>query len=446
MPPLWSIRDEEYFDDYRRLQDIERYVDRLVELHPDLVVLRQIGSSLQGRPLKVLEITDRTVGSPSPEDKPCIFIQGGIHAREWIAPTTVLYIANALLQRAGDAEVATLLKTFVFTVFVLVNPDGYVFSWEVDRMWRKNRRGGLGCRENGVDLNRNWGFSWAKTTSPAYSKSLHNPCTEVFIGPSAFSEPETQAPAAYMRARQKRSLQLTQTRPNKESNPGPGHVAAFLDFHSYAQILLPPWGYTAQTPLAQDGEFQTGLTASMVKAYVANSGRQFEAGADLLPADPGTAPDWAYGELGVRATMTVELEGSQGFCEIPSNIRSIGEEQFAGVKALAEYLIANGCEPSSAIGTFKSLPIAKGCESAIDGNFQELPRTSQDSVGRTSVEIPTFGKSYKPFLIVFACGLTLVCAYVFYKRKYSGRHRGGHDENYEMQKRDPPPIAFGGVE
>ena len=35
---------------------------------------------------------------------------------------------------------------------------------------------------------------------------LHDPCTEVFIGPEAFSEPETKAAAEYMKQRQLRSL------------------------------------------------------------------------------------------------------------------------------------------------------------------------------------------------------------------------------------------------
>ena len=67
------------------------YIDLLAQQHPNLVTLREIGRSWQGRPLKVLEIT-----SPSGNvaEKPCIFLEGGIHSREWIATSTVLYIAG----------------------------------------------------------------------------------------------------------------------------------------------------------------------------------------------------------------------------------------------------------------------------------------------------------------------------------------------------------------
>ena len=43
----------------------------------------------------------------------------------------------------------------------VVNPDGYVFSHDYDRMWRKNRkriRGWTSCQ--GVDINRNFGYKW----------------------------------------------------------------------------------------------------------------------------------------------------------------------------------------------------------------------------------------------------------------------------------------------
>lgn len=255
-----------------------------------------------------------------------------------------------------------MLRKYVVAAVAPVNVDGYVYSWERDRMWRKTRsnRKAERCWKNsdyvaGVDANRNFGFSFAQTADRAYMKELKDPCSEVFIGHQPFSEPEVKAVADYMSRRQRRSVDAR----GPAGEPGPGYVAAFLDFHSYAKVLLPPWAYTAETPEAPDGDYQTDLTRSMVQAIQGETGRKFRAGADVFPPDPGTGPDWAYGELGIRATMTIELEGTMGtieggFCLNRAMIREVGREQLAALYALERHLDDNGNAPSTQIGQFAS--------------------------------------------------------------------------------------------
>ena len=76
-------------------------------------------------------------------------------------------LAGALLREAEKSDVALLLKHFVFTLLVPVNPDGYVYTWQTDRMWRKTRsnRSSFLCdgKVAGVDANRNWGYTFGKT-------------------------------------------------------------------------------------------------------------------------------------------------------------------------------------------------------------------------------------------------------------------------------------------
>ena len=58
-------------------------------------------------------------------------------------------------------------------------------------MHRKNRRNtncGNGTTR-GVDLNRNFGYEWGANNTG----SSPDPCSDVYRGESAFSEPETQA-------------------------------------------------------------------------------------------------------------------------------------------------------------------------------------------------------------------------------------------------------------
>jgi len=295
----------------------------------------------------------------SAENKPSLLIEGGIHAREWIATATILFIVHRLLQESKTEAVAALLRDYVVSAIAPVNVDGYVYSWTTNRMWRKTRsdRPATKCKTmddgvGGVDANRNWGYSWSITRDKAYAKRLADPCNEVFIGPKEFSEPEVRAVADYMIRRQQHSFAR-----RTSDGPGPGYVAAFLDYHSYAQVLLPPWAYTAETPAAPDGPYQTGVTGAMTAAMANKSGRHFKAGADAFPPDPGTGPDWAYGYLGIRATMTVELEGKignigGGFCLPHQFIRDVGQEQFAGFLGMARYLRLHGDAPSTQLGLF----------------------------------------------------------------------------------------------
>jgi len=364
--PAWSGDMDSFFDYYRPLHEIDRYIDKLHDRWPHLTAIHTIGRSSEGRPLRMLEISD---GKTVSAERPCVILQGGIHAREWIATATVLFIAGQLLNQSNFNNISNLLGRYVFALIAPLNPDGYIYSWEADRMWRKTRSNLThrdACPQSvGVDPNRNWGYTWGKTSDANYEKSLHDPCTDVFIGGYPFSEPEVKAMSSYMRKRQVRSL----TRDFLgRASVGSGFVAAFLDFHSNAQMLLPPWAFTASLPTSSDGEYVKGLCYVMSTAIQNYSGQDFPAGADLLPPDPGTGPDWAYGELGIRGSMTVELEDAQhGFCLPRQEIRSVGMEQLFAVLAMMQYLDSNGASPSSRQGMFAETEVGMNVLACIGG-------------------------------------------------------------------------------
>ena len=58
----------------------------------------------------------------------------------------------------------------------------------------------------------------------------------------------------------------SQMRLPQAAGPGPGYVAAFIDYHSYAEAMLPPWAYTAETPVGPDGVYQTQMTSFLNEA------------------------------------------------------------------------------------------------------------------------------------------------------------------------------------
>ena len=111
-----------------------------------------------------------------------------------------------------------------FYVLPIVNPDGYEYSHSSDRMWRKTRadyRSVSGCK--GVDPNRNFGFQWGG------AGTSNNKCSEIYRGPSAFSEPETASLRDFIM--------------NSKAD-----FKAYITIHSYSQLWLTPWGYTSDYP------------------------------------------------------------------------------------------------------------------------------------------------------------------------------------------------------
>ena len=67
----------------------------------------------------------------------------GIHAREWVSPTSGIYTINQLIQNHINASSGDPFHEDVVAcdwyIMPLLNPDGYEYSHTHDRMWRKNR-------------------------------------------------------------------------------------------------------------------------------------------------------------------------------------------------------------------------------------------------------------------------------------------------------------------
>ena len=91
----------------------------------------------------------------------------GIHAREWIAGSMATYLINELTKPGGAINIIDHLNIHVLPI---ANPDGYEYSRNSERLWRKTRSetgSSLGCM--GVDGNRNWDFHWGGRASKVIS-------------------------------------------------------------------------------------------------------------------------------------------------------------------------------------------------------------------------------------------------------------------------------------
>jgi murein tripeptide amidase MpaA len=297
-----------WFADFKTYAQINAKLDEFVAARPDICSVITFGTSLEGRAMKALRISNAPAGAPA------ILFNACQHAREWIAPMTVMYIADRLIAGAStDAAIVDLLGKAEIWIIPIVNPDGYQFSWDVNRLWRKNRRNN-GNGTFGVDLNRNWDFQWGGGGASA------DPGSDLYRGPAPFSEPETQAMRDFYLAR-----------PTMLAN---------IDFHSYSQLVLSPWGYT--TDPAPDTAFMETVGERMADAIFDVNQVPYVAGpiATTLYIASGSSVDWAYGARGVYS-YTVELRdtGTFGFILPPDQIIPTAEENFAGVMTLADEVL-----------------------------------------------------------------------------------------------------------
>lgn len=101
---------------------INAYLDDLAARYPSRVKVSTGGRTVNGRDIKVITISSTGGNDPS---KPIIVSDGGIHAREWIAPSVALYMINKLVEDITESDVANNID---WIIIPSLNPDGYEYS------------------------------------------------------------------------------------------------------------------------------------------------------------------------------------------------------------------------------------------------------------------------------------------------------------------------------
>ncbi|KAG5343265.1 CBPB Carboxypeptidase, partial [Acromyrmex heyeri] len=296
----WHFRGHRMeWTSYHDINDIYGYLDYLANTYPDVCSVQSIGKSIEGQPLKVLRISNGKT-----KNTPAIWIDGGIHAREWISPAAVTYIIDNLVENSDDLQTD-------YYILPVANPDGYRYTFQYDRLWRKNRRKGTFC--SGVDLNRNFGYRWGgKGTSG-------NMCYETYRGSKAFSEPETDAIRNFF--------------DNSLAN-----IKAYVSFHSYGQYILYPWGYDQRLPPDYRDLDAVGLEAAKYMKYEGGDNTEYTVGNSAITLYPaaGGSDDWAKALLKIKYAYTIELRdtGRHGFLLPPQYIIPTAKEALAAIKVI----------------------------------------------------------------------------------------------------------------
>jgi hypothetical protein len=276
---------------YHDYAEMVAEINTLVASKPAIAQKLSIGTSYEGRDMPLIKISDNVA---TDENEPEILFNAHQHAREHLTVEMALYLLHQFIDLYGtDSRITNLVNSREIWIVPDMNPDGgeYDIATGSYRSWRKNRQPNAGSSNVGTDLNRNWSFQWGCCGGSSGSTS-----SETYRGPSAFSAPETQRLRNFVNGRVIGGVQQIKTH---------------IDFHTYSQLVLWPYGYTtANTTPTLNADAQQAF-ATIGQQMAATNGYTPEQASDLYIAD-GTIIDWMWGTHGIFSYTFEMYPGSSG--------------------------------------------------------------------------------------------------------------------------------------
>ncbi|KAH8362676.1 hypothetical protein KR200_004255 [Drosophila serrata] len=306
---LMAARDGSFgWKKYNTLAEIYAWLDDILAAYPVTTEGFVLGQSYEGRTIRGIKISFKS-GNPG------VFIESNIHAREWITSATATWLINEFLT-SSDELVRQLAESHDWYIVPVLNVDGFVYTHEKDRMWRKTRQPSDISPCVGVDPNRNFDSHWMENNGAS-----SNPCAEDYGGPKAFSEPEIQAMADFVS-----SLK--------------GKINVLVAFHSYSQMLLSPYGHTSEEvpPNYDDLMDVAKAYADAVEGLPYGTVYRYGTSAGIMYTASGATIEWAYNEQDIEIAYTIEFRdtGRYGFILPPAHIIPNAEEALFGLVALLD--------------------------------------------------------------------------------------------------------------
>ncbi|OXU26456.1 hypothetical protein TSAR_009733 [Trichomalopsis sarcophagae] len=245
---------------YYTLEEVYQWLDILERSHPNVVKVIIGGHSYEDRDIKGIKLSFS-------RNNPGIFIEGGIHAREWISPATVTYSINEFLT-SKEPSVRKLAESHGW----------YIFPTHCGVNRSKNADG---CY--GADGNRNWNNMWMIGASK-------NGCENVYAGSAAFSEIEMKS-----------------------------------IFHCYSQLLLLPYRHIKEhvdnydvMPLRKD-TVRSILWERFTKHFVSKFNSTADNQACMNNPGSGISIDWVKNSLKLPVVFLFELRDKGNDPIIPNS-------------------------------------------------------------------------------------------------------------------------------
>jgi extracellular matrix protein 14 len=229
---------------------------RLLEaMFPSIANMTSIGKSYEGRDIYALRVSaaNNNSDSESRGHRKTILITGGLHGREWISTSSATYLLWSVITSFNNDPIITkLLHDFDIVFIPVLNPDGYEYTWQTDRLWRKSRQQTKMRFCRGLDLDHTFGYGWDAAARQT------DPCSESYGGDEPFQAVEASALAEWAK---------------NETENGAKFVA-FLDLHSYSQQVLYPYAYTCSID-PPNRENLEELAVGLAKAIRISSGEPY---------------------------------------------------------------------------------------------------------------------------------------------------------------------------
>ncbi|MCK4569299.1 MAG: T9SS type A sorting domain-containing protein [Bacteroidales bacterium] len=263
---------------YHSYQEIVDLADSLVDAFPDICMKKMYGTSIQGRELAALKISDN-VGDNENEAE--VFFDGGIHGDEIGASENCIRFARDLCRKYdNDPDVTFLVDNREIWIYYMVNPDGRV------NMSRYNAAG--------VDLNRDYGYMW-----DGWGGST-----------GAFSQIEIK---------------------NLRNCSYEHQFVVHTTFHSGTEYISCPWSYRPEAPADAQHILQLAELYSDVSGY---ANLEFGQGNSGMYAINGSTKD---GNYGIAGSISWSMEISYNKQPPASQIMQYYNWNYPSMLAMIEY-------------------------------------------------------------------------------------------------------------
>jgi len=266
---------------YTTHEELTAILENYSRRFPEIFRFESIGKSHEGRDIWAVKISDNV---DLDEDEPAIFFNAMHHAREVMTTEVAIDIIEQLTTGYSSNDgVNRWVNGNEIWVVPMVNPDGNNKVWTSNSMWRKNTRDGYG-----VDINRNYPYAWGSCGGSSGST-----WSDTYRGPSAGSEPETQAVMGL----------VSQIQP-----------VFSVSYHSYSEIVIYPYGCDGER--AEERQVVESLGQQLAGKLVKDGGSGvYDPGTswELLYAVDGGDIDWYYNAHHVIPYVIEVNSGSQGF-------------------------------------------------------------------------------------------------------------------------------------